>query len=150
MTSKLIAAALAAAVLAHAGAALAGPNEEIKHRKLVIGTVGNMAISMSNALKGELDQANQLPAMARTMAGAAAMTKDAFRVNTAGRGTEKTTVKGDLVWKDWADFSKRMDELQAASNTLATVAARNDRKATGEALRAVFATCKGCHDKYRE
>jgi cytochrome c556 len=146
----MLAVAVVALLCGQAGAAFAGPNEEIKHRKLVIGTVGNMMVSISTALKGDLEQANQIPAMARTAATAATMTKDAFRVNTAGKGTEKTTVKGDLIWRDWADFSKRMDELQAATANLATVAARGDRKATGEAMRPVFATCKGCHDKYRE
>jgi cytochrome c556 len=141
--------ALSAALLLPV-AAQAGPNDEIKYRKLVIGSAGNMAVSINAALKGELDQQRNVPAMARAMAANAALAREAFRVNTAGQGNERTTVKGDLIWANWADFSKRMDEFARATANASQVAQRGDAKATGEAMRAVFGTCKGCHDTYRQ
>ncbi len=132
--------------------AQAGADEEITHRKAVIETVYYAARSTGAAMQGALDDKNEvrLKYSAAQLALAAANAKDAFRVNTAGQASKvKTTVKGDLIWKDWADFSKRMDVLALAAANVNAAVKKGDKKLAGEQLKMVFGQCKGCHDIYR-
>jgi cytochrome c556 len=140
-----------AAVLLTSSVAFAGPDDEIKYRKAVIETVFYSARATGAALQGGLDDKSgaRLKYNAATLAASAANAKDAFRVNTAGQGTEKTTVKGDMIWKNWADFAKRMDVMAAAANKVSAAVQKGNKKAAGEQLKIVFGQCKGCHDLYR-
>lgn len=137
--------ALLLPTLAHAG-----PNDEIKYRKAMIGAMGRNAMSMGEILKGNLDHKTELKSLGEALGVNARLAKDAFRVNTAGKGSERTTVKGDLIWKQWPDFSKRMDKLALDANAVTLASSKNDLNATGEALKTVFSNCKGCHETYRD
>ncbi len=130
--------------------AQAGPNDEIKYRKAMIGGMARNAMSIGSIMKGDLDHKTELKGLGEALAISARLSKDAFRVNTAGKGSERTTVKGDLIWKQWPDFSKRMDKLALDANAVALATSKNDMAATGDALKTVFSNCKGCHETYRD
>lgn len=49
------------------------------------------------------------------------------------------------IWTNFADFSRRADELRAAAAALKTAAPET----LPTAYRRVMRTCKGCHEKYR-
>lgn len=143
---------LVIASLLAATPALAGPDEAIKYRKGVMEGVGASFGGVFAVLKGDLDQQARLADITRLLALNASLAKDAFKTNTAGQGKERTTAKGDAIWANWADYAKRMDEFALASAALARVTAANpkDFKAIGDAAKPVAATCKGCHELYRQ
>ncbi len=130
--------------------AQAGPNDEIKYRKAMIGGMARNAMGIRDIIKGDLDHKTELKNLGEALAISARLSKDAFRVNTAGKGTEHSTVKGDLIWKQWPDFSKRMDKLALDASAVALASSKNDVAATGDALKTVFSNCKGCHETYRD
>jgi cytochrome c556 len=72
----------------------------------------------------------------------AATAKDAFTAKVPG-GRAKPD-----VWKNWADFSKRLDELAASTASLAKSANEAGVQLTAAKLNAL--KCDGCHDIYRE
>jgi cytochrome c556 len=78
----------------------------------------------------------------QVVAVAAATAKAAFTPASAG-GRAKPE-----VWSKWADFSKRLDELAAASAALAKSANEADVATTAAKLDTL--KCQGCHDTYRQ
>lgn len=53
------------------------------------------------------------------------------------------------VWKDWADFSKRMKDFADKSAEMAKIG--REQGADQAAMKVIEALpCKGCHDVYRE
>ena len=73
----------------------------------------------------------------------AATAKKAFEPNVPG-GDAKPE-----VWANWKDFSKRLDDLTAATAELAKTAKAGGIAAAGPKVQDAL-TCKGCHDVYRE
>jgi cytochrome c556 len=63
----------------------------------------------------------------------------------AGSGGGSSRAKAE-IWTDAAGFGKGMKDGQEAAAALQAV---TDEEAFGPAFRAVGASCKGCHDKYR-
>jgi cytochrome c556 len=50
------------------------------------------------------------------------------------------------VWTQWDDFSKRLDEMVAATTDLAKTAKQGGVAAVTPKLNGL--SCKGCHDEY--
>lgn len=148
-------ASVATAVLAMGAAAVAlaqsaTPAERaIEYRQAVFKVVGGNFGPLAQATQGKLTLA---PADARKhaerLASIAAFTPDAFP-EASREG--KTKAKAE-IWSNRADFDKRLEELQAATRTLASVAARAEVSSDEfkSAVGAVGNACKGCHDRYRE
>ena len=76
------------------------------------------------------------------MAVTAATAKAAFTAEVPG-GRAKPD-----VWANWADFSKRLDELVTSTAALAKSAKEAGFEATAAKLGTL--NCKGCHDIYLE
>jgi cytochrome c556 len=70
----------------------------------------------------------------------AGLAKVAFKEKVAG-GQSKPE-----VWTRWDDFSKRLDEMVAATTDLAKTAKQGGVTAVTPKLNAL--SCKGCHDEY--
>jgi len=51
------------------------------------------------------------------------------------------------IWKNWAEFTADAQKLQDTSAKLVTVA--KDKGDIGAASKAMFDTCKSCHDQFR-
>lgn len=67
----------------------------------------------------------------------------------AGSGEGETRAM-PAIWTDWAGFEKAAMDNKAAAENLAKVAATGDAGAAGEALKAVGASCGGCHKPFRK
>ena len=52
------------------------------------------------------------------------------------------------VWSNWADFSKRLDELVTTTADLAAAAQHDSVAVVGAKLRSTL-KCKSCHETYR-
>lgn len=62
----------------------------------------------------------------------------------------KTEGTKDEIWEDMADFTEKMNAMQAEASTMASVTQSGDRGAVGKQLGALGKSCKSCHDVYRE
>lgn len=53
------------------------------------------------------------------------------------------------IWTDFVGFKDAAEAHYNAAQDLITVAAKKDAASTGEALKALGATCKACHQKFK-
>lgn len=132
-------------LLAHAG-----PDDEVKYRRSVMKAVEGDLRLISGILKGSTDHPAALGDLGQALSLHARQAKDAFRVNTVGKSTEKTEVKGDLVWSKAADFNQRMDKFASDANLVAMATAKGDKAAIGAALKELGGNCKSCHQTYQQ
>ena len=126
----------------------AAPDEAIKYRKQSMQLVGAHTTSFFAILQGKVPHQGDLAYHANGLAEASARSAAAFEQNTAGQGEEKTTAKAS-IWEG-PEFAAGMDALAKATADLAAAVEANDMAAIGTAAGAVGASCKGCHDKFRE
>jgi len=136
--------------LAWAGIALVGTllpisgfadDQDVRdYRSHIMKTLGEQFAALNQIAKGKgpaADVATQAEVL-RITAGAA---KIAFTPKVPG-GEAKPE-----VWDKWDDFSKRLDQLVAATADLAKVAKQGGVAAVTPKLSGL--SCKGCHDDYR-
>ena len=71
--------------------------------------------------------------------------KEAHGLFPEGSGGGDSRAKAE-IWSDRAGFDKAMKDAQAAASAMAGVTAEADYVA---AMKALGASCKACHDKYR-
>lgn len=133
-------AALVAAAL-FAPWAFADDQDAIDYREHVMKTMAEQVAAINQMHQGKIAVDN-LPVHAEILAVTAATAKSAFMPKVVGG-----KAKAD-VWASWQDFSKRLDELVAATEELSKVAKGGGPAAVWPKLQAL--TCKGCHDTYRE
>ncbi len=139
--------AVAALAVCVAGPALADADASIKYRKNAMKAIGAEMGSIVAILKGEIDNKGALATHAAIMGAATktAITKPAFMTKTDGEGSEKTTSTG-AIWTDWAKFEAGLVALEKAGAAMADAGAN----ASMDHVKALGATCKGCHDNFRE
>jgi cytochrome c556 len=139
--------AVAALAVCVAGPALADADASIKYRKNAMKTVGAQMGSIVAILKGEVENKDALATHAALMGAATKMsiTGPAFKTKTDGEGSEKTTATG-AIWNDWAKFEAGLAALEKAGAAMADAGAN----ASMDQVKALGATCKGCHDDFRE
>ena len=53
------------------------------------------------------------------------------------------------IWADFVGFKDAAEAFHNAAQDLITVAAKQDAASTAEALKAVGASCKACHQKFK-
>ena len=119
----------------------ADDQDVIDYRTHVMKTLGEQlgAVGMILDKKAPPDNfATHLKALAVT----ATQAKKAFEPKVPG-GNAKPE-----VWANWADFSKRLDELVATTAELAAAGQHENVATVGARLRATL-KCKSCHETYR-
>jgi len=124
-----------------ATAASADEQEDIDYRQHIMKTMGEQMAAIQQIVQHKAP-ADNFATHLQIVAVTAATAKAAFTPESEG-GNAKPA-----VWKNWADFSKRLDELVASSAALAKSAKATDIQATATKLDTL--KCKGCHDTYRE
>ena len=139
--------ALCSTIMLIAGPAAAdkAADDAVKHRKQVMAGIAASSVGIANTLKGEAD--HPIAALGAMLAASAnvEITKAAFAMNTMGKSEAKTTSVA-AIWDDPDDFQ---EGLQKLSDAAAAVAAKG-ADVTFDDLKPVFATCKSCHDDYRD
>lgn len=121
--------------------AFADDQETVDYREHIMKTMGEQVAAMNQMRQAKIAPDN-LAVHAEILAVTAATAKSAFTPKVAGG-----KAKAD-VWANWQDFSKRLDELVAATSDLAKTAKQGGLTATAPKLQEL--PCKGCHDTYRE
>jgi len=129
------------AVLAASSAVRADNEDTVEYRKHVMKTMGEQAAAIGMILQKKAP-ADNFATHVKILAITAATAKKAFEPKVPG-GDAKPE-----VWANWADFSKRLDALTAATDDLANTAASGGVSAVEPKMQAAM-TCKSCHDNYR-
>ncbi|MDB6091169.1 MAG: cytochrome [Gammaproteobacteria bacterium] len=122
--------------------AFADDQEVIDYREHVMKTMGEQVAAMNQMRQAKIAPEN-LAVHAEILAVTAATAKNAFTPRVVG-GKAKAE-----VWANWQDFSKRLNELVAATADLAKTAKQGGLAAAAPKMESAL-TCKGCHDVYRE
>lgn len=140
VTLRLSGVALVGAMLL-ASSAFADDQETVDYREHIMKTMAEQLGAINQMRQGKI-AADNLAVHAEILAVTAATAKSAFTPKVVGG-----KAKAD-VWANWQDFSKRLDELVAATAELSKTAKDGGMAAAGPKLQGL--TCKGCHDTYRE
>lgn len=145
--TAFVAAAVFSAALPASAQEEADPDNAIKFRQNVMKGIGGPAGNIGAILKGDVPHEDQMAHLAEQLATAAKpeYTVVAFRQNTADEGFAETTALPD-IWENWDDFEGRLKKLGETT----AVAAEAGADVSMDQMKAVFDTCKGCHDEYRE
>jgi cytochrome c556 len=120
----------------------ADDQDVIDYRTHVMKTLGEQMGAVSMILENKAPPDNFATHM-KVLAVTATQAKKAFEPKVQG-GNSKPE-----VWSNWADFSKRLDELVAGTGELAAAAQKESVAAVGGKLRSTL-KCKSCHDTYRK
>ena len=116
-------------------------DQDVKdYRSHIMKAMGEQVAALGQISKGKANAADVV-AQAQVLSITAGLAKVAFTPKVLG-GEAKPE-----VWDKWEDFSKRLDEMVAATNDLAKSAKQGGVAAVTPKLSTLG--CKGCHDDYR-
>lgn len=110
------------------------------YRSRVMKTMGEQFAALNLISKGKAP-AGDVVAQAEVLRITAGTAKTAFTPQVLG-GEAKPE-----VWDKWDDFAKRLDDMVAAADDVATAAKQGGVAAVTPKLSSL--SCKGCHDVYR-
>lgn len=119
----------------------ADDQDVIDYRTHVMKTMGEQLGAIGMILEHKAP-ADNFAVHLKVLAVTATQAKKAFEPKVPG-GNAKPE-----VWNNWADFSKRLEELVATTAELATAAQHEGVAAVGGKLKSTL-KCKSCHDTYR-
>jgi cytochrome c556 len=122
--------------------ALADDQDVVDYRQHVMKTIGEQTAALDEILQHRIPPDNFVTHV-EVLAIAASTAKKAFEPKVLG-GQSKPD-----VWAHWADFSKRLDDLAAATAELAKSARDGGLAATAPKIPSAL-TCKSCHDTYQQ
>ena len=121
--------------------ARADDQDVIDYREHIMKTMGEQVAAMSQIVQQKAP-ADNFATHVQILAITAARAKKAFEPKVLG-GEAKP-----VVWAQWPDFAKRLDDLTAATAELANTAKAGGVAAAQPKMQAAL-TCKSCHDTYR-
>ena len=150
MRAALVTTAIAL-VMAGAAASAAPSADQlaaVKARHESMEALGKAMKTISNYLKDGKGTAADVSAAAAVLDNGAKKMGGWWPAGTA-IGVGKSEAK-PAIWADMAKFNTYIDKYKAATPALLTAAAGTDKAALGKALGGVGATCKSCHEAYRE
>jgi cytochrome c556 len=114
----------------------------VDYRQHIMKSLEQQTAALGQILSGAGPAENTVAHM-QTLALTASLALKSFEPKVEG-GASKPE-----VWKDWADFSKRMKQFADASAEMAKVA--REQGPDQAAMHVIEALpCKDCHDKYRD
>jgi cytochrome c556 len=132
---------LSIGALALSSGARADDQDTIDYRRHIMSSMGEQADAIGMILQHRAP-ADNFAVHVQTLAAIAATAKKAFEPKIPG-GDAKPE-----VWAQWANFSKRLDDLAASTADLAKAAKDGGLTAAGPKVESAL-TCKSCHDSYR-
>ncbi len=143
----LLVAAATLAFSTQASAQFAKSEDAIKYRKNALFVMQQHYARVGAMANG------RVPFDARVAADNAAIAESMSRLPWAafGEGTDKgdTKAKPD-IWRERAKFDAAADKMQAEMGKLAAASKTGNLDAIKAAFQATGATCKACHDDFRQ
>jgi cytochrome c556 len=132
-----LALALVAAPLPAAAQAAA---DAVTYRKHIMKTMGEQVAALGLVLQNK-GPAENAALHARTISLNAQAAMKAFEAKVPGGEARPE------IWRNWADFTKRLKALSDGANELAVIAERDGLPAMQARAMNVL-SCKACHDTY--
>ena len=138
ITSSVAVAAVAPAITA-----------AISARKANYKEIGGAFKTINDEIKSGAPDMNTVRPLARDIAARAALQLKYFPKGSGPESDVKTRAKA-AIWKDLAGFTKLQNDMVTAANSLNGAASAGNVAAMTSARTALGATCKSCHDRFRE
>lgn len=145
-TTAVIAALLSTAALAAASPAITAA---IAARKANYKEIGGAFKTINDEIKSGSPDFNSVRPLARDIANRSALQLKHFPKGSGPESGVKTRAKA-AIWKDYASFTKLQKDMVTSATALNAAATARDVAALAKARTALGATCKSCHDKFRE
>lgn len=138
---RFFAGAVLLSALLSSGAPLAASEDDaVAYRRHVMKTMSEQAAALGLVLQGR-GPAENAALHARTIALAARAAIKAFEPQKPGGEARPE------IWRNWADFAKRLETLATGADELALIAERDGLPAVQAKVMGVL-SCKSCHDVY--
>ena len=146
---KLSGAVFAAALLIFAGTSIADDdnddeNNEAKYRHSVMESMGYSFGSIAQIFTKRVDRPDELVVHAQALAKTASLSGGLFPAGSEG---------GDalpLAWEEPEKVAAASQEMADATAALAKAAEGGNPAEIAKAFKAAGASCKACHEKYKE
>tara|TARA_R110002126_G_scaffold42839_3_gene123406 strand:- start:2626 stop:3186 length:561 start_codon:yes stop_codon:yes gene_type:complete len=118
----------------------------VKERQAVMEAVKNTVGALAGAVKAGASQEDLIKAAdAFAAAAAASITVEAFKTNTHGKSTVKTTAT-EKVWSDWDRFEQALLDMEAGAIEIQMAAAAGTLTSADQ-LGVALKECGFCHRK---
>jgi len=141
---------LAALVLGLSACADNSPGGKAAHeRHENFEAMGEAFKTINDELKGGSPDMAAVKAATDKLAGLAPQMIDWFPAGSGPQDGKKTHAREE-VWTKPDEFRAAAEKYQQALPELTAAVAAEDAAALGAAAKSVGATCKGCHDKFKE
>ena len=119
-------------------------SNEVKYRHAVMEAMSTQFGALAMIFTNRVDQAANLKVHADALAATATIAGTLFPAGS--EGGEALPV----IWEEPDKFAAAIEELQTSTAALADAAAGDDPAALAAAFKAAGASCKGCHERYKE
>lgn len=127
---------------------LAAPADTVRSRIAGLRELGAAFKNVNDALRGGEPQTILIQQSAREIQNAARAQYQWFPAGTGANPAWKTAAKPE-VWTKAAEFRAAQDNFARAATAFQRAAMGGDAAAMRTSARALGATCKGCHDRFR-
>ena len=117
-----------------------------KYRHAVMEAMAGHTQAFSMVAFGMVDHPDHLQSHANALADAGSQLSVLFPAGSGGEDTHALPA----IWDEPDKFNAAIEEAEKATADLKSAAASGDRKAITAAFKAVGASCKGCHESFRE
>ncbi len=122
------------------------PEAAKDYRQTIMHALGAHASAISMHLRDLVGDHDFLGEHARSLANTAAELDHLF---PAGSNVDDSEALPS-IWEKPQEFARAVAKAKDATAALAEIASSGDRDAIGAAFREVGASCRGCHDNFRE
>lgn len=119
-------------------------SNEVKYRHSVMEAMGYSFGSLAMIFTKRVDQPDSLKVHAEALATTATIAGTLFPAGSEGGQALP------VIWEEPDKFAAAIEELQTSTAALADAAAGNDPAALAAAFKTAGASCKGCHERYKE
>lgn len=121
----------------------------VTYRKSVLQLLGSNMGPLGAMAKGNIPMdADVIATSAQRIEFLGEMLHDYFTLDTTGYTLD--TAAKPKIWKNHADFTAKIDDLISAAADLQELVANNQESDFRKGIGALGATCKACHDEYKE
>ncbi|MGI9290512.1 MAG: c-type cytochrome [Gammaproteobacteria bacterium] len=127
-----------------AGGHQSGESNEVKYRVNVMNALGSQFGALAMVFTRRIDQPDNLQLHTEALATTAKLTASLFPEGSAGGKSLP------VIWDEPEKFAAAVKDLEDSTAALAAAASSGDRAAVAKAFKDAGASCKGCHERYKE
>jgi cytochrome c556 len=130
-------------------AATAEISEAIKSRKANYKEIGGAFKTLNDEIKTGAPSIDTIQPLAKDLLKRGSMQMNFFPAGSGPESGEKTRAKA-AIWSEQKDFNRIHDDFIRSAQTLDQAIDSGNLTAISAAQKSLGATCKSCHERYRE